>query len=135
MNKVILIGRLGDDIKLHHFEGGGCIGRVSMATSEKYKKKDGEKVEDTEWHSLTFLNKSAEIIEKYTRKGSKIMVEGRIKYRIWDKDDGTKGYATEIKVRDFEFLDSKKDSNSQHQETPPPEVSKDQKEEDDDLPF
>jgi len=121
-NKVILVGNMGDDIKLHHFEGGGMIGRVGLATTEKYKKKNSDEVvEDTEWHNLVFYNKSAELIDKYCQKGSKLYIEGRIKYRQWDGEDGQKKYATEIKVGSFEFLDSKGSSN--RAPVPPNDVS------------
>jgi len=111
-NKVILIGNFGDAIQMHHFDGGGCLGRVSMATTEKYKNKAGEVVSNTEWHNLVFRNKGAEVIEKYTKKGSKLYVEGRLKYTSWEKD-GVKMYGTEIHVNEFEFLDAKPtDANS-----------------------
>lgn len=111
-NKVMLIGNLGDKIKMHYFEGGNCLGRVSLATTETYKNKEGEKVTSTEWHNIVFRNKQAEVVEKYTDKGSKLYVEGRIKYREYEKD-GEKKYMTEIVVNDFEFLSA---SNNTQQE-------------------
>ena len=104
LNKVMLIGNFGDAIQMHHFDGGNCIGRVSLATTETYKNKEGEKVENVEWHNLTFRNKSAEIVEKYTKKGSKLYIEGRLKYRKWEDKEGIKRYSTEIHVNEFEFL-------------------------------
>ena len=108
----MLIGNLGDKIKMHYFEGGNCLGRVSLATTETYKNKEGEKVTSTEWHNIVFRNKQAEVVEKYTDKGSKLYVEGRIKYREYEKD-GEKKYMTEIVVNDFEFLSA---SNNTQQE-------------------
>lgn len=120
-NKVQLIGHFGDDIKMHYFENGNSVGNVSLATNNKYKKKEGEVVNETEWHNLVFRNKGAEVIEKHTKKGSKLMVEGRLKYRQWDDKDGVKRYSTEIHVNDFTFLDQKSDGQSTRQPVAPPQ--------------
>ena len=105
LNKVMLIGNLGDDVKMHHFEGGGCIGRFPIATNETYNNKvTGEKISNTEWHNIVVKNKAAEICEKYLKKGDKIYVEGRIKTRKWQSEDGVQRYSTEIHVSDFNFL-------------------------------
>lgn len=139
-NKAMLIGYTGDDIKMHYFDGGGCIGNVPLATTETYTNKStGEKVENTEWHRLVFRNKPAEIIEKYCKKGTQIFVEGRIKYRKWQDQDGKDKYTTEIHVSDFELLGSKKDSStssSQQNDSPSQSnVVPKPPDEDDDLPF
>ena len=106
-NIVMLIGNLGKDVELKYFDNGGCVGRTSMATTEKYKNKNtGETVENTSWHNLLFSGKGAEIVAKYTKKGSKLFVSGSINYRSWESD-GKTNYMTEIKVKEFEFLDSK----------------------------
>ena len=111
LNKVMLIGHLGDDIKIHHFEGGGSIGRFPLATNENYTNKNtGEKITNTEWHNIVVRNKAAEICEKYLSKGDKIYIEGRIKTRKWKAEDGTDRYSTEINVNEFTFLTTKKDS-------------------------
>ena len=111
LNKVMLIGHLGDDIKIHHFEGGGSIGRFPLATNENYTNKNtGEKITNTEWHNVVVRNKAAEICEKYLSKGDKIYIEGRIKTRKWKAEDGTDRYSTEINVNEFTFLNTKKDS-------------------------
>ena len=110
LNKVMLIGHLGDDVKLHYFEGGNCIGRFPLATNEVYiNKQTNEKITSTEWHNLVVRNKAAEICEKYLTKGDKIYVEGRIKSRQWQAEDGTTKYTTEIQVTEFTFLTTKKD--------------------------
>ena len=84
LNKVMLIGHLGDDVKIHFFEGGGCIGRFPIATNEVYTNKtSGEKVTNTDWHNVVLRNKAAEICEKYLSKGDKIYIEGRLKTRKW----------------------------------------------------
>ncbi|MBT8284067.1 MAG: single-stranded DNA-binding protein [Flavobacteriaceae bacterium] len=118
LNKVMLIGHLGDEVKLHYFEGGNCIGRFPIATNESYtNKQTGEKVTTTEWHNIVVRNKAAEICEKYLNKGDKIYVEGRLKTRQWQGEDGVTKYTTEIHVQDFTFLTSKQDSMSGEQQT------------------
>ena len=113
LNKVMLIGNLGDEVKMHHFDGGGCIGRFSIATNESYTNKTtGEKVSNTEWHNVVVKNKAAEICEKYLKKGDKIYVEGKIKTRKWQSEDGVQRYSTEIHVTEFNFLSNKNDSSS-----------------------
>ena len=110
LNKVMLIGHLGDDVKIHYFEGGNCIGRFPLATNEVYiNKQTNEKITSTEWHNLVVRNKAAEICEKYLSKGDKIYVEGRIKSRQWQAEDGSTKYTTEIQVTEFTFLTTKKE--------------------------
>ena len=137
LNKVMLIGHLGDDVKMHYFEGGGSIGRFPLATNETYiNKSNGEKVSSTEWHNLVVRNKAAEICEKYLSKGDRIYVEGRIKTRKWSGDDGVERYSTEIIVNEFTFLSTKKDSQQISQSNI--EISANEEGEsleNDDLPF
>jgi single-strand DNA-binding protein len=122
LNKVMLIGYLGDDVKMHFFEGGNSIGRFPLATNEVYiNKQTNEKITSTEWHNLVVRNKAAELCEKYLSKGDKIYVEGRIKSRQWQAEDGTTKYTTEIQVTEFTFLNVKKDSdNGKNVTTPEP---------------
>lgn len=116
LNKVMLIGHLGNDIKMHYFEGGNSIGRFSLATNEVYiNKQTNEKITSTEWHNLVVRNKAAEICEKYLSKGDKIYIEGRIKSRQWQAEDGSVKYATEIQVTEFTFLSIKKDAEANKQ--------------------
>ncbi len=111
VNKVILIGHLGDEIKMHYFEGGNAIGRFPLATNETYtNRQTGERISNTEWHNIVVRNKLAEICEKYLTKGDKVYVEGRIKNRQYEVD-GQKRYTTEIQVQDMTFLSTKKDPN------------------------
>jgi single-strand DNA-binding protein len=117
LNKVMLIGHLGDNVKMHYFEGGGSIGRFPLATNETYTKKDsGEKVSQTEWHNIVVRNKAAEICEKYLSKGDRVYIEGKIKTRKWQDDSGNDRYSTEINVDEFTFLTTKKggDENTPH---------------------
>jgi len=139
LNKVILIGHLGDDVKIHNFEGGGCIGRFPLATNESYtNKQTNEKVTNTEWHNIVVRNKAAEICQKYLSKGDKVYVEGRIKTRKWQDDKGIDRYSTEVNCQEFTFLNTKNEtnptnSNSQAQVEPKPNVESTS--ENDDLPF
>lgn len=113
LNKVMLIGHLGDDVKMHYFDGGNCIGRFQLATNEVYvNKTTNEKITSTEWHNLVVRNKAAEICEKYLSKGDKIYVEGRIKSRQWQAEDGSTKQTIEIQVTEFTFLTTKKDTES-----------------------
>lgn len=147
LNKVMLIGHLGDDVKMHYFEGGNSIGRFPLATNESYvNKQTGERVTNTEWHNIVVRNKAAEICEKYLNKGDKIYVEGRLKTRQWQGEDGNTRYSTEIQVTDFTFLTTKSESQNTAANTAAPNTSKNTTatapvasktlpEEDDDLPF
>ena len=130
LNKVMLIGHLGDNVKMHYFEGGGSIGRFPLATNETYTKKDsGEKVTNTDWHTVVVRNKAAEICEKYLTKGDKVYVEGKIKTRKWQDESGNDRYSTEINVDEFTFLSTK----STPEGSDPPAFQ--EKGEKDDLPF
>jgi len=141
LNKVMLIGHLGDEVKMHYFEGGNCIGRFPVATNETYtNRQTGERVTTTEWHNVVVRNKLAELCEKYLSKGDRVYAEGRIKTRQWEQE-GTKRYTTEIHAQDMTFLNTKKELNSPGgHESSEPVVSKPQgeilkEEENDDLPF
>lgn len=148
LNKVMLIGHLGDEVKIHYFEGGNCIARFPLATNETYtNRQTGEKVTSTDWHNIVVRNKAAEICEKYLSKGDKIYVEGRLKNRQWQGEDGNMRYTTEVHVQDFTFLTNKNESGgsqptgSQPQSQPTQQPTgattpvQDFEEEDDDLPF
>ncbi|MFV5694546.1 single-stranded DNA-binding protein [Flavobacterium sp. LB3P122] len=116
LNKVMLIGHLGDEVKMHYFDGGNCIGRFQLATNEVYiNKTTNEKISSTEWHNLVVRNKAAELCEKYLSKGDKIYVEGRLKSRQWQAEDGSTKYTTEIQVTEFTFLTTKKDNENNKQ--------------------
>jgi single-strand DNA-binding protein len=139
LNKVMLIGNLGDEVKMHHFDGGGCIGRFPIATNENYTNKTtGEKVSNTEWHNVVVRNKAAEICQKYLSKGDKVYVEGRIKTRKWQDDKGIDRYSTEINCQEFTFLNTKNEtstSNSNSQTQVESQSNIESTEGNDDLPF
>ncbi|MDB0600813.1 single-stranded DNA-binding protein [Tenacibaculum maritimum] len=138
VNKVILIGHLGDEVKMRYFEGGNAVGRFSLATNESYtNRQTGEKVVSTEWHNLVVRNKLAEICEKYLTKGDKIYCEGRIKTRQWEQE-GIKRYLTEIHVVDMSFLSTKKDLTTVKNQAKRTPLEKDipkPSKENQDLPF
>jgi single-strand DNA-binding protein len=145
LNKVMLIGHLGDEVKMHYFDGGNCIGRFPLATNETYtSKQTNERVTNTEWHNIVVRNKAAEICEKYLSKGDKVYIEGRIKTRKWQDEGGNDRYSTEIHCTDFTFLTTKNESDNQQVSNQtaqkPVENTKNQpsqevEEKDDDLPF
>lgn len=120
LNKVMLIGRTGDDVKMHYFEGGNCLGRFPLATNETYTNKTtNERVTNTEWHNIIVRNKAAEICEKYLKKGDLVYIEGRLKTRKWQDENGLDRYSTEIQCTDFTFLTPKSESNVQTSATGP----------------
>ena len=142
VNKVILIGHLGDEIKMHYFEGGNAIGRFPIATNESYTNKHtGEKVTTTDWHNIVVKNKLAEICEKYLTKGDKVYCEGKLKNKQWEQE-GVKRYATEVHVTEMTFLSTKKSLEKQatqmspeNQTTTPATKKTVSPEINDDLPF
>ncbi|MES2140555.1 MAG: single-stranded DNA-binding protein [Bacteroidota bacterium] len=111
LNKVILVGNLGKDPEVRHLEGGVAVASFSLATSEGYKDKSGQRIEQTEWHNIVVWRGLAESAEKYLKKGMSIYVEGKLRTRSWDDKDGHKRYMTEIVGDTFTIL-SKKESNS-----------------------
>jgi len=109
VNKAILIGNLGKDPELTYTPSGTAVAKASLATTERWNSRDGQKQEQTEWHNLVFWGRSAEVANEFLRKGSKIYVEGRIQYRSWEGNDGQKRYATDIRVNNFQMLSGRGD--------------------------
>ena len=109
INKVILVGNLGNDPDVRYTAGGAAVSNISIATSESWKdKQTGENVERTEWHRVVFYQRLAEIVGEYLRKGSKVYVEGRLQTRKWqDKTSGQDRFTTEIIADSMQMLDSK----------------------------
>src|SRR5512142_2493742 len=112
VNKAILVGRLGKDPETRYMTSGEAVANVSLATSENYKDKSGEKQERTEWHNLVFYRRLAEIAGEYLRKGSQIYVEGRIQTRKWQDKEGKDRYTTEIIVNEMQMLGGKSTGGS-----------------------
>ncbi len=110
VNKVILIGNVGADPDVKYLEGGVAVARFSLATSEVYNNKNGERVTQTEWHNIVLWRNLAQIAEKYVRKGMMLYIEGRIRTRSWDDQNGVKRYTTEIYGDNFQMLSRKQDN-------------------------
>ena len=111
VNKVILVGNLGKDPEVRHLEGGAVVANFPLATSESYKDRSGNRVDQTEWHNVVVWRGLAEVAEKYLKKGNQVYVEGKIRTRSWDDKDGVKRYTTEI-VADQMTMLGKKDENN-----------------------
>lgn len=112
VNKAILIGRCGKDPETRYMTNGDAVTNVSIATSETWKDKSGEKQEKTEWHNLTFYKRLAEIVGEYVKKGSEIYVEGKISTRKWQDKEGKDRYTTEIICHEMKMLGGKRDAGS-----------------------
>lgn len=105
VNKVILIGNLGNDPEVRYTASGAAVANVSLATSEQWKDREsGEQQEKTEWHRVVFFGRLAEIVGEYLRKGSQIYVEGRLQTRKWQDKDGNDKYSTEIVANEMQML-------------------------------
>lgn len=111
VNKAIIIGNIGN-IELKETQAGDQIAKISVATSEKYKNRNGEQVENTEWHNVTFFGKLAEIVAQYASKGMKVYVEGKMKTTKKENADGTNQYFFGIVGGSFQMLSSKQDGNN-----------------------
>ena len=141
VNKVILIGHLGTDVKMHNFDANNCVARFSLATNESYlNKQTNERVTSTEWHNLVFYNKAAELCAKYLSKGDKIYIEGKLKTRKYQDQNGADKYSTEINVKEFTFLSTKQTPTPAGADMPPVNNSPlpgsfTDDNNDDDLPF
>ena len=107
VNKVILVGNLGRDPETRYMPDGGAVTNVSIATTDAWKDKNGEKQEKTEWHRVAFFGKLAEIAGEYLKKGSQVYVEGRLQTRKWQDKDGADKYSTEIVADRMQMLGSR----------------------------
>lgn len=110
VNKVILLGNLGKDAELTYTPGGQAVSKFSLATNRRYKDKNGEWVDETEWHNIVLWGKLAEAYSQYLTKGEKIFIEGRIKSRTWEARDGSKHHATDIVADQVVFVTSRRGS-------------------------
>jgi len=104
VNKVILIGNLGRDPEVRYLPSGDAVANLSVATTEKWKDKNGEQQEQTEWHRVAFFGRQAEICGEYLRKGSQVYIEGRLQTRKWTDKDGNERYTTEIRGDRMQML-------------------------------
>ena len=138
-NRITLIGRVGKDPEMRRFDGGSVAVRLSVATSEKYTNKQGEKVEQTEWHTCTAWGKLAEIIEQYSFKGQQVALSGRMTYRSWQDRNGNNRLSPEIIVEEFRMLSKREQKVQAASPAAPPAPNTETPSEptngDDDLPF
>jgi single-strand DNA-binding protein len=128
VNKVILVGNLGKDPEVRYLDNGVAVANFSLATTENYKYKQGERVSQTEWHNIVLWRGLAEVAEKYLKKGSSIYIEGKIKNRKWEDKDGNTRYNTEILGDNMTMLGAKPSSEETSLKTNTQETN-------DDLPF
>lgn len=114
VNKCIIIGNIGQDPEVKYMPSGGAVTNVSIATSESWKDKaTGQPVEKTEWHKIVLFNQLGEIAGKYLKKGSKVYIEGSLRTRKWQAQDGTDRYSTEIVASEMQMLDGRSDTAPQ----------------------
>ncbi|MEC8940076.1 MAG: single-stranded DNA-binding protein [SAR324 cluster bacterium] len=116
LNKVMLIGRLGQDPEIRYTQSGSAVANVTIATNDYWTDKQGGKQERTEWHSLVLWGKLADLAQSYLKKGSQVYVEGRLQTRDWEDQQGQKHYKTEVVVTTMQFLDSKMADSSSNSE-------------------
>lgn len=132
INKVFLLGNLGQEPEIRYTPSGSAVANLSLATTYSYKdKQTGEYIENTEWHRIVFFNRTAEVAGEYLSKGSKIHIEGRLQTRKWEDREGNTRYTTEIVGEQLIMLDSK----SQEQEQRPARKPKQAEKNDDDYGF
>ena len=129
VNKVILIGNLGKDPEVRYLDSGVAVANFSLATTENYKNKQGERVSQTEWHNIVLWRGLAEVAEKYLKKGASIYVEGKIKTRKWEDKEGVTRYSTEILGDNMTMLGGKPSLQDTNEENNKLEDTED------DLPF
>ena len=132
VNKVILIGNLGKDPEVKYLDSGVAVANFSLATTESYKNKEGERVNQTEWHNIVLWRGLAEVAEKWLKKGSSVYIEGKIKTRKWEDKDGNTRYNTEILADNMTMLGSKSTSEPAAPTTSEQQAATDTA---DDLPF
>jgi len=138
LNKVLLIGNLGRDPELRYTPSGRAVANFSIATTEQWKDKEGQKQDRTDWHNIVLWGRQAEIAKDYLRKGKQIYLEGRIQTRSYDDKEGNKKWITEIIGDRFLMLGRKGDSGAADEFPPPPDSSSQPAGTgggDDDLPF
>lgn len=145
LNKAMVIGRLGQDPEVRYTQSNTAVATLSVATSERYKDRNGEQQESTEWHRIVCFGRLAEICQQYLKKGSLAYFEGPIQTRSWEDKDGQKRYTTEIKALNMQMLDSRggngggQQGGDQSQQSPQPaksvEIDNNFDDMDDDLPF
>lgn len=115
VNKVILIGNLGKNPETRYLNNRDAVANITIATTDTWKDKNGEKQDKTEWHRVTFYKKLAEIAGEYLKKGSSVYIEGRLETKKWTDKNGIERYTTDIVANEMKMLGSKKTDSSQEQ--------------------
>lgn len=110
LNKVMLIGNVGKDPEIRHLESGVSVATITLATSERYKDRNGELKEQTEWHNVVLWRGLADIAERFVRKGTQVYIEGKIRTRSWEDQSGQKKYTTEIVADSMQLLGKRSDN-------------------------
>ena len=129
INKVTLVGRLGKDPEVRHFDNNSSVCNFTLATSESYTDREGKRIEQTEWHNLAIWRKGlVDVAEKYLQKGHLVYVEGKLRTRSWDDQSGNKRYTTEVVVDSFKMLEKREptdrdDSSTYESNQAPPSNS------------
>ena len=118
VNKVVLIGNLGDDPELRYTGGGTAVCNMSLATNESYTNSDGEEVQQTEWHDVVAWGRLAEVCDEYLEKGAQVYFEGKLRTQKWTDQNGNSRYRTQVLAREMKFLDRKEDRHSSTREEP-----------------
>lgn len=144
VNKAILLGNVGKDPEVRFLDGGVSVASFSLATTENYKNKAGERVSQTEWHNIVVWRHLADLADKYISKGQKLYIEGKITNRTWEDKEGNKRYTTEIVASTIELLGRKGDDSGSSSSQPSPQQNAEKVKDadiaeketaDDDLPF
>ena len=146
INKVILVGNLGNDPEVRYSNNGAAIANISVATSDSWKDKNtGEQQEKTEWHRVVMFNRLGEIAGEYLKKGSKVYIEGKLQTRKWQNQQGQDQYTTEIVASEMQMLDSRSSGNGEYKRPAPSNNSSSEIQtppsnggnilDDDDIPF
>jgi single-strand DNA-binding protein len=135
VNKVILIGNLGRDPELRYTPGGQAVTSFRIATTDRWRDKDGQNQERTEWHNIVAWGRQAEIINESLKKGSPVYIEGRLQTRSWEDKDGNKRYITEIVTQRLQFLGRRAPEEGESPAPPETEAPEAPAGEEDDLPF
>lgn len=133
INKVFLIGHLGQEVALRYMPNGDAVANLSLATTESWKDKNGEKQEKTEWHRVSMFGRLAEVANEFLRKGSQVYVEGRLQTRKWTDKEGADRYTTEIIANEMKMLGGKREEAPKKEVTTPPKS--DFSDMGDDIPF
>ena len=113
VNKVILVGNLGNEPEFRAFDNGGAVAKASLATSESWKDQQGQVQERTEWHRLVFSNRLAEIARDYLKRGSQLYVEGKLSTRKWQDQQGNDQYTTEVRVTQMQMLGGRQEQSGE----------------------